>query len=152
MPAAPASQPLPVRGALAPATKLRLVAEVLRTYAAVRRRMSREDLRDVLVDLRALAPGPLAPEDRDALEQSVRLGRVVSRTLGPLPVDATCLARSLVLVAMLARRSLPGTVVIGVKPSAGEGSDGEGFGAHAWVEVAGRPVLAPGAFARLTEL
>jgi Transglutaminase-like superfamily len=53
--------------------------------------------------------------------------------------------RSLVLVSLLARRSLPATLVIGVLP-------GERFAAHAWVELSGRPLLPAGDYERLVEL
>lgn len=170
MPAVRVPQSLPAAGPLSPVAKLRLVSEVLRTFHDVRRRMHEADVRDLLVQLRSEAPGPLADPSPHVLHDALRLGRAVSRTLGPLPVDATCLARSLVLVAMLARRGLPGTLVIGVQPGGGEATaaprglrlrnrlargeapEGGGFAAHAWVEVGGQPVLAPGDFARLTEL
>jgi hypothetical protein len=78
---------------------------------------------------------------------ALRLGRAVVRTLAVLPADSRCLMRSLVLTGMLARRGSPGALVIGVKP-------GEVFGAHAWVELDGRPLLSAGngEFARLVEL
>ena len=42
--------------------------------------------------------------------------------------------RSLVLTEMLARRGIYAKVVIGVRPD-------PSFGAHAWVEVDGQPLL-----------
>lgn len=142
-------------GRLPVATKLRLATEVLRTFASVRRRMKATDVRDLLAELRAEGPPSPREPDAAATRDALRLGRAVSRTLGPLPVDATCLARSLVLVAMLARRGLPATLVIGVRPGGRRNAEAPangGFGAHAWVEVGGRPVLEPGDFARLTDL
>ena len=169
MPAVHVPQTLPAAGPLSPVAKLRIVAEVLRTFHHVRRRMHQHDVREVLAELRSESTGPLREPEPAAVGDALRLGRAVARTLGPLPVDATCLARSLVVVAMLARRDLPGTLVIGVHPGSrrddapqgrrerrrlarGEAPSAGGFAAHAWVEVGGRPVLAPGDFARLTEL
>jgi hypothetical protein len=55
--------------------------------------------------------------------------------------------RSLVLMALLDRRDIGSSLVIGVRP-------GERFGAHAWVELAGRPLLPRGEseFERFVEL
>jgi hypothetical protein len=71
----------------------------------------------------------------------------VSRTLDVVPFDTPCLTRSLVLLSILARRRSKVQLVIGVRP-------GSEFGAHAWVELEGRPLLPPGAdrFERLTEI
>ena len=54
---------------------------------------------------------------------------------------------SLVLGALLARRGIPATLVIGAHAA-------PSFRAHAWVEHAGQPVLSPGdgTFGRLVEL
>jgi hypothetical protein len=46
--------------------------------------------------------------------------------------------RSLVLTALLSRRGIASTLVIGVRP-------GGEFGAHAWVEHEGAPLLPSGA-------
>lgn len=160
-------QPFPATGPLSPAAKLRLVAEVLSTFRRVRARMRTDDLRHVLADLRSGAQATSREVDPVAVGEALRIGRAVARTLGPLPVDATCLARSLVVVGMLAERGLPSTLVIGVQPGGApaprprsplarrrlaRGEAPGGFAAHAWVEVGGRPVLAPGDFARLTDL
>jgi len=71
----------------------------------------------------------------------------VARTLALLPGDTRCLARSLVLTRLLARRGIPAKLVIGARTT-------PEFLAHAWVECAGHPVLAPGdeSFGRLVEL
>jgi hypothetical protein len=75
-----------------------------------------------------------------------RLGRVVSRTLAPLPTDTRCLAQSLVLTRLLARRGVRASVVIAVA------SEPE-FQAHAWVEYENQPLLAAAgdSFKRLLE-
>jgi hypothetical protein len=64
-----------------------------------------------------------------------------------LPGDTRCLARSLVLTQLLARRGIPSRLVIGARPA-------PRFLAHAWVEHAGQPVLpiGDGSFGRLVEL
>jgi hypothetical protein len=69
-------------------------------------------------------------------------------TLNRLPADARCLAQSLVLTRLLAVRGVETTFVIGVS------EPGEAFGAHAWVERKGRPLLPVGGSAerRLVEL
>lgn len=76
-----------------------------------------------------------------------RLAWAVERVLGRLPGDTRCLVRSVVLVGLLARRSTPATLVIGVQP-------GDRLKAHAWVELDGRALLHDGApaYERLTEL
>ncbi len=53
--------------------------------------------------------------------------------------------RSLVLTAMLARRGIPSSVVIGVRPE-------PEFAAHAWVESDGAAVLPPGRYGRVVEV
>jgi hypothetical protein len=64
-----------------------------------------------------------------------------------MPGDTRCLARSLVLTRLLAGRGIQAKLVIGTRPA-------PDFLAHAWVEHAGDPVLAPGdgSFGRLVEL
>jgi hypothetical protein len=63
-----------------------------------------------------------APVDRD------RLRRVVAVVYRLLPVPATCLRQSLVLVAMLGRRGEPAALRIGVRKT------GDRLAAHAWVD------------------
>ncbi len=72
---------------------------------------------------------------------------MVVRVLSYLPGDTRCLRRSLVLTRMLARRGIPGRLVIGARTS-------PEFLAHAWVECSGVPVLSPEGetFGRLVEL
>jgi Transglutaminase-like superfamily len=64
-----------------------------------------------------------------------------------LPGDTRCLVRSVVLVGLLARRSVATTLVIGVLP-------GDRLRAHAWVELDGQALLDDGGsrYERLTEL
>ena len=132
---------------LSPLAKARLAAEVIATYARVRHHVRRSDLPSVVARLRGEAEPLDGPPDGPVYEAGLRLARATSRTITKLPVDSRCLMRSLVLTALLARRDVSGTVVIGVRP-------GEEFGAHAWVELGGRPLLPPdeAIYARLVEL
>jgi hypothetical protein len=131
---------------LGPVAKLKLAAEVGRTYVRVRRVFRRSTLPDALAQLRAPLEGQVdaTPVDR---EEGLRLGRAVTRTLGVLPADSRCLMQSLVLSDMLARRGTATTFVIGVRP-------GQDFLAHAWVELDGSPLLPAmeHQFARLADL
>lgn len=122
--------------------KARLAAEILWTYIGVRRSLRRADVQTVVRDLRR--PGKPA---RTVRTDPRRLGRAVTRTLRLVPADARCLMQSLVLTALLARRGVPASLVIGVAP-------GPDFRAHAWVEAGGYallPALEP-AYERLTEI
>ncbi|HET6448466.1 MAG TPA: lasso peptide biosynthesis B2 protein [Conexibacter sp.] len=109
--------------------------EVLVTYARARRALAqRQPLPELLAELRAVqAP---APAGRPSLAVALRLGRVVRRTLSPLPGDARCLASSLVLVRMLARRGIDSSFVIAARTE-------PRFLAHAWVERDGVALLPP---------
>ena len=123
------------------AAKVVLAAEILRDYVIVRWRMrdrtSARLLRSCAATANARHSDPLAR----------RLGRAVARTLSLLPTDNRCLARSLVLDTLLARRSLRSVVVLAARAE-------PDFAAHAWVEHDGVPVLPPGSpsYQRLIEL
>lgn len=123
--------------------KLALIAEILPLYVRARREMRRTDIREMVERLRSDAVG----ERRQEFLLARRLGRAVARTLGLLPTDNRCLARSLVLDAMLARRGLQSVLVVAVRAE-------PEFAAHAWVEHADIPLLAPGsdAYRRILEL
>jgi hypothetical protein len=71
----------------------------------------------------------------------------VTRLLSHVPGDTRCLARSLVVTRLLARRGVQAKLVIGARTE-------PEFLAHAWVEHDGEPVLDPGdgSFGRLVEL
>ena len=129
---------LPARAALA----LEVAAVYAFTWRAARSRPLPEALARVRDRPLALAPGP-----RQLQGGPERLARVTTRVLARLPTDTRCLMQSLTLSALLARRGWPSSVVIGV-------TAGETFGAHAWVELEGRPLLPPGGsgFERLVEL
>ena len=72
---------------------------------------------------------------------------MVARLLAHVPGDTRCLARSLVLTRLLAKRGIETKLVIGARTT-------PEFLAHAWVEYDGHPVLNPGddSFGRLVEL
>ena len=124
------------------AQRVRLTAEVLGAYVRARALMSRQQLPVMLERLRPRTGGSHGTED---VAEAARLGSIVTRVLTPLPMDSRCLVRALTLSRLLDRRGIAARLVIGVKP-------GERLTAHAWVEVAGRPVLPAGDFERLTEL
>lgn len=120
-----------------------LAAEILATYLRVRLALRRHPLPAVLAALRR-SPG--APAELSCA-RGRRLGEIVTRALQLLPTDGRCLVRSLVLLALLARRGIATTLVLGVAP-------GGGLAAHAWVEHEGAPLLPSGGdhFGRLAEL
>jgi hypothetical protein len=125
---------------------VKLSVEILAAYAQSRRALRRAPIEAVVASLRSRSPSAAAPAG-DSLYEAHRLGHAVERLLRLLPGDTRCLARSLVLTRLLARRGIQGKLVIGAR------ADPE-FLAHAWVEHDGIPVLDPGeeSFGRLVEL
>lgn len=112
--------------------------EILATYLKVRWLLRRRQLPEVVARLRAegarrRAAGP-------ALDPAGvwRCAEAVLRVLRLLPTDSRCLVRSLVLLAVLARRGAEAELVIGVLPQ-------PRFAAHAWLEHDGVPLLRAGA-------
>lgn len=124
---------------------LALVAEVLLTYPLVRWSVHRQDLPSAVAALRAPRHRrtPRTPQDVDER----RLAAAAVRVLQRLPGDSRCLTRSLVVLAMLARRGIDVRLVLAARPT-------PTFAAHAWVERGGRPLLPTRDFedARLAEL
>jgi hypothetical protein len=118
---------------LAPWAKLRLGGEILATYVRVRWAMRREELHRLVGRLRTPADAA-EPFPRERREQ---LAGAVMGLLAMLPTDSRCLVRSLVYLAMLDRRGVQSTLVIGVR------TDPE-FAAHAWVECENEPLLPSG--------
>jgi Transglutaminase-like superfamily len=128
--------------------RLVLGAEILVVYVQARWWLRRDGVETTVERLRSRGAAPGGAADSLASYTAVaRLGGVVQRTLAPLPSDTRCLARSLALTGLLARRGLRSTLVIGVSP-------GPDFKAHAWVEHWERPALPAGngEYARLLEL
>lgn len=127
------------------ARRLPVAAETVVTYVQARRRMAREDdLRRLLASARRNIGNQT---DAATLAEAWGVARIVSVTLALLPNDPRCLVRSLVLIELLARRGIPATLVIGT-------SGAQNFGAHAWVELSGEPLLSSAGFGegRLAEL
>ncbi len=139
------ARPLPPTRPLRSAERVRLGGEIVVAYLQARRELRRAPIEAAVATLRSRSP--LAPPAGYALEEARRLGRAVARTLRVLPGDTRCLARSLVLTRLLARRGIPAKLVIGARAA-------PEFLAHAWVEYDGQPVLSPGdgSFGRLVEL
>jgi hypothetical protein len=128
---------------LLPPAKLRLGAEIAWTTVRVRRLLRRNDLSETIGRCRA-ATGQSAPAPSH--HEVVRVARAVRRTLGAFPGDSRGVIASLVLIAVLARRGVAASLVVG-RPR-------NGYGAHAWVEVGGLPALpaAKDKFAHLVAL
>jgi hypothetical protein len=148
----PAPFRLPHTRSLNYAERARLVLEIVGAYMRARWALRRAPIASVVKALRAEAPAaesePAAGgTSASTLAEARRLGRAVSRTLALLPGDTRCLARSLVLTRLLARRGIPAKLVIGARAA-------PDFLAHAWVEHAGQPVISAGdgSFGRLVEL
>ncbi len=120
--------------------------EIIAAYAQARRALRRAPIASVVSGLRSQSPAA-EPSSADSLAEALRLGRAVTRLLVHIPGDTRCLARSLVLTRLLARRGIEAKLVIGARPQ-------PEFLAHAWVEHGGAPVLDPGedSFGRLVEL
>lgn len=128
---------LPAR--LSSASKLQLTGQIIVSYAWVRWAIRRQPLPRVVSLCRADRAGNRRPRllGGDGYDAG-RLGRAVVRTLERLPVDSRCLLSSLVLFRLLAAQGLSPSLVIAVRPGGEVGLD-----AHAWVELDGRPLLAP---------
>jgi hypothetical protein len=125
--------------------KASLLVEITSTYVRVRWLLARKGLRPTVTQLRGGTPEADGPVKREKQVVAVRLGFVVAKVLDPLPFDSRCLMSSLVLTAMLARRGIASSLVIGVRPE-------PEFAAHAWVESDGVPVLPPGRYGRVLEV
>lgn len=138
----------PIVGPLPLRRKALLAVEILATYARIRWLMRDENALEAVPRIRGRMRRRVVEHATPAetYHAGKRLGRIVVRTLSPLPYDSRCLFRSLTLSALLQRRGIPATLVIAVRP--------QPFEAHAWVEHEGRPLLDPGpaGFERVAEL
>jgi hypothetical protein len=123
------------------AERLALVAEILTTYVFVRWQVRRHDLPAAVAALRA--GRRVAVVDREPRRLAAFAERIVAR----IPGDSRCLMRSLVVLAMLARRGVDARLVLAARPT-------PEFAAHAWVERNGDPLLPTRGFgdARMAEL
>ena len=132
--------------------KLALSTEILVAYVRARRALRRRSLPAVAAAIRRSpaspdpGPGNAGQIWEGLYAAGLRLGAAVTRVLGVLPRDPRCLNTALVLSALLARRGIGATLVIGVRA--------DPFAAHAWVEYGGRPLLPPASapFERLLEV
>lgn len=140
-----ATRGLPPARPLRPIERVRLASEIVVAYLQARRELRRAPIAAAVATLRS-EPSQAAPTAATP-EEARRLGRAVARTLTLIPGDTRCLARSLVLTRLLARRGISAKLVIGARTA-------PNFLAHAWVEHEGQPVLSPGdgSFGRLVEL
>jgi hypothetical protein len=123
--------------------KAGLAAEILLTYRRARRLLREEELVTAVERLTAGRPDRAA-DSRDRVT-ALRLGRAVIRTLRLPVTDSRCLIHSLVLVALLARRGIESSLVIGAR-------SGADFAAHAWVEHQGTPLLPDSSYPVLVRL
>lgn len=126
------------------AGRARLGTEIVIAYLRAQLALRRAPITSVVERLRLTST---STPGADALEEALRLGRAVSRTLALLPGDTRCLRRSLVLLQLLTRRGISARLVIAARTD-------PDFLAHAWVEHDGVPVLVPASdsFGRLVEL
>lgn len=136
---------LPPEGHVGVLARMRLTIELVAAYAVLIGAVRSDDLVAMATAARAPGRGRVATPPTLEHATAVRLGRIVGRVFDVLPMDSRCLVRSLVLLRVLGRRSIHATLQIGVK------AEGD-FGAHAWVEHDGAPVLRTGHVARLVEL
>lgn len=135
---------------LGPARRAALGLEVTITYLRVRWFLGRVPVEKAVSRVRPTWAGRAENPDEVGLtaaeaRSARRLARATITTLTFLPADSRCLYRAIVLSALLARRSIDSSVVVGVQTE-------PRFQAHAWVECAGRALLPSGGYARLTHL
>jgi hypothetical protein len=83
-------------------------------------------------DTRPGAPLPAWLRHDDAHPQTI--ARIVAAVAGRCPWQPRCLPSALTTLWMLRRRRLPGTLVVGARPTPA------GVDAHAWVEYRGVPL------------
>jgi hypothetical protein len=122
-----------------PAAKVWLAGEIASTYVQARWWLREPDVTQTVAMARRMNPNGIsaqAPAQREAALLGIRLGIIIGRTFRLLPGDTRCLTRSIVLLRMLARRRIPASLIIGVRSA-------PTFGAHAWIEHAGQPLLEP---------
>ncbi|MGY1769909.1 lasso peptide biosynthesis B2 protein [Blastococcus sp. SYSU D00813] len=86
----------------------------------VRITLTRKGLRPLVRNITGHPPGDIA--------EAREVAAAVDAGLGILPVEATCLRRSVTLLRELDRRKMSGTLHIGVRRGA------HGIEAHAWVQ------------------
>lgn len=134
----PAGTEAELEAKLSTVDRMRLIAEILVAYVRVRWLLRRQPLPAVVASLRGAPPRGLPTSDR-------RLTSATVRVLSLLPTDGRCLVRTLVVLALLARRGRDAQVVVGVRRETG-------FLAHAWLEREGVELLPAGTFQPLVRL
>jgi hypothetical protein len=128
---------IPDRAPLSAQQKALLAVEIVAEYGRARWWLGRRGLPAALEALRGRPPGESIRSDAGERRRALRLAGIVTRTLAAVPaVQASCLMRSLVLTGMLARRGVGTSLIVAVRGA-------EDFGAHAWIEWAGQPLLPP---------
>lgn len=129
-----------------PRHRVALIAEIATAWIPLAWALHRRSLPELLASARRPRVRAIVVPEAERLEVAVRLGAIVDRVVGRFPLENRCLVRSLVLIRLLARRSIPDAVLI-----IGAQVDG-GFAAHAWVEYAGQALLPPFSHEPLTRL
>lgn len=135
---------LPAAGEVRLRHRAFIAAEILAAYLPLARLVRTNDVEAMVRVARRRDRTMSDVPPSDARATAIRLGKMVERLLRRLP-DDRCLIRSLVVLRLLGERGIPASLVIGVRAESG-------FGAHAWVEHEGRPVLPSAGFSRLLEL
>lgn len=115
--------------------KAQLTGEIIVAYIRVRHRLRRLEFPKAVASIRG-ETATAQTGHHETMLLGVRLGIVIERVFRIIPGDTRCLTRSLVLLGMLSRRGIAASVVLGVRTT-------PEFGAHAWVEHAGQPLLPP---------
>jgi len=86
-------------------------------------------------------PSTPANIDSAAVRRALRVGRMVTRLARMMPFQAKCLVQAIATHALLFRRGLPSVVHFGVDAASSRHTLGGSFAAHAWVTLAGQPVV-----------
>ena len=120
-------------GAYLSPARWRRGARMLWTWARMPRRVRGEPLSTLLPRQTPAHPAPPTPDD--AVREVAAMAGFLLRLR--LPLDNTCLTRSLTLYYCLRAEGVPVQVVFGVRPGR-ELREG-----HAWLELQGRPVMEP---------
>ena len=126
--------------------RLRVGAEIFATYCLVRWWLVRLSFPAAVAAARNVKRPARARPEQELTPAALRLAQLVERTLHPLPIDARCLVRALVLTRVLARRGIGCSFILGVRAQ-------PEFAAHAWLERGGVALLPTDpAFHRIAEM
>ncbi|HET6848687.1 MAG TPA: lasso peptide biosynthesis B2 protein [Gaiellales bacterium] len=116
---------------MSPVRRARLALRILRTYARVRRRLSREPLPRLAANF-----GDVTPRNVDRIPPR-QLAWAIDRTLRVGSHRPRCIFNALVMYRLLREQGDPAVLVIGL-PKEAMTKD-----AHAWVEIDGTDVGPP---------